>query len=397
MADYIAAMQHPSQAFAVAELQSAVSELDQFGLPIAATGASAVVFKADIRGTTHALRCFTTSASNAQRRYGELANHRRRHRLSALATTKWFDDAITVGGEAWPVVLMEWVPGMTLDLKVAETLSSSHGDLDRLAGAWRKLVERCAQTGMAHADLQHGNVIVEPSNRLRLVDFDGVWLEPLASLPPDERGHPNYQHPGRIRDGWWHGDVDGFSALCIYLSLKALARRPSLWQHHNEDNLIFTESDFAQPLGTPLWDELFAIDDDEITRLATTFSWQCLQDGDSQVTFDELLRWDSTPTRTPHTTRPKAPRADTADSAELLWPMTPERPSPPPPEAEAEAEAPQPTGAQTGDPSWWNAESGRPPPPGAVAGHGRANVPGYLPVILFVALVVVVLIAFAVA
>jgi cell division protein FtsI/penicillin-binding protein 2 len=61
---------------------------------------------------------------------------------------------------------------------------------------------RLQQADFAHGDLQHGNILVDTSSTLRLVDFDGSWISGFqGDPPPREPGHPNYQPAGR-KWGW---------------------------------------------------------------------------------------------------------------------------------------------------------------------------------------------------
>ncbi|QLQ08322.1 MAG: hypothetical protein HZY76_21580 [Anaerolineae bacterium] len=48
--------------------------------------------------------------------------------------------------------------------------------------------------GIAHGDLQHGNVLVA-ADELRLIDYDGMYVPPLSGRESHEIGHRNYQHP----------------------------------------------------------------------------------------------------------------------------------------------------------------------------------------------------------
>ena len=75
------------------------------------------------------------------------------------------------------MVKMRWVEGFTLNQFVADHI----GDRDllgRLAELWLRLAEQMHEVGIAHGDLQHGNVLLTPGTRanslaLKLVDYDG--------------------------------------------------------------------------------------------------------------------------------------------------------------------------------------------------------------------------------
>ena len=84
---------------------------------------------------------------------------------------------------------------------------------------------------------------------LKLIDYDGMYVPALAGTPSGELGHPNYQHPERLRRRAYNADVDRFSHLVIYSAVHCLlVGRRDLWQRFNNDeNLLFREQDFRRP------------------------------------------------------------------------------------------------------------------------------------------------------
>ena len=122
-----------------------------------------------------------------------------------------------------------------------------------LLDLWVKLSGRLRETGMAHADLQHGNVLLVPMGNgalgLRLIDYDGMYVPSLAGTNSHEVGHNAYQHPQRLRDGIYNAEVDRFSHLVIYSGIRCLiGGRTELWRRFNNgDNLLFRQSDFSRP------------------------------------------------------------------------------------------------------------------------------------------------------
>jgi hypothetical protein len=157
---------------------------------------------------------------------------------------------VLVAGRRYPVLVMEWVTGPTLDVYLEEVFERTEV-VRHLAAEWLRLMESLRAAGVAHGDLQHGNVIVE-RGALRLVDLDGMYVPALEGLASSEVGHQHYQHPARRADFFSPG-VDNFSALVVYLSLVALAARPALWHEHHDENLIFTRADFTDPDASALF------------------------------------------------------------------------------------------------------------------------------------------------
>ena len=155
-----------------------------------------------------------------------------------------------VGGERFPTLFMKWIEGPTLDLYLGQMLNR-HDVLLHLANEWLRVVGALQASGIAHGDLQHGNIIVE-HGRLRLVDHDGIFVTAMKGWSACEIGHQHYQHPQRDAHNF-DSNLDNFSSLTIYLSLLSLAERPSLWQEHHDENLLFTQADFLDPTSSSLF------------------------------------------------------------------------------------------------------------------------------------------------
>ena len=245
---YMEALQDPSSCFADPELAAAAAVLGPLGLPRAVSGNVATVFRLDgVDGRSWAVRCFVRPVDDERERYDAIAAH-----LEALSSS-WrvpFDLqplGIRVDGEWWPIVKMAWAPGTAL-LPWVERRLWDGPSLAYLAVRFAVLVERLRADGVAHGDLQHGNVLVAPGGDLRLVDYDGMWVPALAGRPGTERGHRSYQHPGRQRTDFGPG-LDTFSSWVIYVSLAALAADPLLWGRLDggDEALLLREHDLADP------------------------------------------------------------------------------------------------------------------------------------------------------
>ncbi|HEV2259533.1 MAG TPA: hypothetical protein VGS06_40995 [Streptosporangiaceae bacterium] len=301
--DYYKAVQSPAHCFTLERLRTATFAADELGLPIAAKGSSAVVFKADVGGDPQAVRCYIRSDAASQDRYGALGSYLAGHGdlTLHLPATIWLDDAIRVKGATWPVLQMGWVDGRTLEEYVRFLVEGSNvAALVALAARWRELVARMQDDKFAHGDLQHGNIMINQEGRLCLVDFDGVWIPELARMSaPSEFGHRNYQHPGREGPSGWGRWVDTFSALVIYLSLVALGKDPGLWLPlYNKDNLLLEKADFYSPFSTRAWVKLADLHDQEVDMLAMRLQECCAPTWVADQSLEAVLeRQRSTPTR----------------------------------------------------------------------------------------------------
>ena len=105
--------------------------------------------------------------------------------------------------------------------------------------------------------------------RLRLIDYDGLVVPALAQQPSGELGHPNYQHPQRLREGSGGTEVDRFAHLVIYTALRCLTvGGTALWNRYdNAENLLFREADFRQMGESKLWPELLSLPDSQAIAL----------------------------------------------------------------------------------------------------------------------------------
>ena len=250
---YQAAVQHPATAFSDPELQRASVATGRLGLPRAVAGNFAVTYQLTSGGRRWAVRCFHRDAADRPRRYAAISQA-----LGSLPApfvpVSYLPLGVRVGSIWFPVTKMAWLDGETLNRAVERRLGTPRAllELERRVIA---LVAALRQHGLAHGDLQHGNILVEPSGALRLVDYDGMYVPALRGLAACESGDPNYQHPDRRLQ--FDADLDRFAALVIVVALRALGAAPRLWATYNSgDNLLFRRADFVAPHQSTLFGEL---------------------------------------------------------------------------------------------------------------------------------------------
>jgi hypothetical protein len=241
-------------------LQRCQPAQDRFGLPLVASGNFAYAFKLRDPSSQRAVavRCFRAMIPDRDQRYELIDRHLRTHRESSLASFVFDPEGILVGGRRFPIVVMEWIEGPTLDLYIEQALSSK-AMLQALADQWLRTVRGLRNAQLAHGDLQHGNIIVR-DGCFRLIDLDAMYVPGMLGWRSNELGHVHFQHPRRDLNCFDLG-LDKFSALVIYLSLIALAEAPSLWQRYHDENLIFTRQDFNAPATSPLLAEVRRLGD----------------------------------------------------------------------------------------------------------------------------------------
>jgi predicted flap endonuclease-1-like 5' DNA nuclease len=165
---------------------------------------------------------------------------------------------------------MEWVKGELLNEYIRKHLGNSIALLD-LAKRWFSMVTALQAAGIAHGDLQHGNVVVV-NGELRLIDYDGMYVPTLAGRASNEVGHRNYQHPQRTEFDFGIS-TDNFAAWVIYITLLALSIDPGLWHRvqGGDEYLLFRREDFADPLSSATFALLSKHSDQRLETLANFF------------------------------------------------------------------------------------------------------------------------------
>ncbi len=273
--DYNEAIQNPQVAFSDAELKCGRIEVTPLGLPRARAGNFATVYRIDCGSKPYAVRCFRAHNPSQRDRYAAITTHLRSHRLPYTANFEFLGDGIRVGGAWYPILKMEWIEGENLISYVERHLTQANR-LVQLAATWNRMLTDLRQAGIAHGDLQHGNVLVVNGD-LRLVDYDGMFVPALKGKPDIELGHRNYQHPERT-DFDFGPYLDNFAGWVIYISLLALSIQPSLWRQLNggDECLLLRREDFSDPERSAAFQQLKGLKDVHIRTLAErleSFLW----------------------------------------------------------------------------------------------------------------------------
>jgi hypothetical protein len=162
-----------------------------------------------------------------QERYHEISKYLPQARLPFSVDFTYLPRGIRIGQACYPVLKMQWVEGFLLNEFVRNNLEKREL-LDDLGQLWLRMAKRLRAAGIAHGDLQHGNVILIPGKKarslaLKLIDYDGMYVPALANRKPGEVGHPAYQHPQRLDQAIYGPEVDRFAFLSIACALRALA------------------------------------------------------------------------------------------------------------------------------------------------------------------------------
>ena len=294
--NYDEAVQNLHHSMGDEELRTGQAALDDQQLPMVWAGSFASVYHINCpaTGKSWAMKCFTRDVSARQERYRHIAAHLQAAGLPFTVPFVYLERGIQVRGQWFPAVKMEWVEGQTLNRFVEESLDKPKM-LRQLRNLWPKLAARLREADIAHADLQHGNVLLVPSPdgklALKLIDYDGMYVPSLASTPSGELGHSNYQHPERLRQRAYNADVDRFSHLAIYTAVHCLKfGGQNLWrQFNNDDNLLFRVSDFQQPGASNIFSTLWDLRDAAVRAMVGRLILACGQPLDQTPLLDEII------------------------------------------------------------------------------------------------------------
>ncbi len=273
MSDYQETIQSPRACFTDPQLKCATPALNALGLPQPITGGFASVYRMQNGKGSWAVRCFLHRIADIRERYDLISRHLKKSPMKCMVGFDYLPEGIRVKGAWHPVVKMEWLDGDALNVHVRKNVGNAKA-LRKLADRWAELIDTLERAGIAHGDLQHGNILVR-DGQFRLIDYDGMYVPALKGRGSHEKGHPAYQHPQRT--GTHFGaEVDRFSALLIHTTLLAVAKEPKLWkQFDEEDNLLFRRSDLCTPAASPVFKALEGLGDADVAKLASCLRRAC--------------------------------------------------------------------------------------------------------------------------
>ena len=305
--EFSEAIQNPQLCFKGTDLETGTVSVNQRGMPLVYSGAFASVYPVSVGGSTFAVRCFTRELKDQQTRYNQLSEYLINVLPPSFVHFEYLEHGISLKGVWYPIVRMEWVEGESLSSFVGANVNDAD-TLRRAAAQWRGGPAASLRgLGIAHNDLQHGNVMVQADGRIRLVDYDGIFLPKFRGERSPELGHKNFQHPLRTAEDY-DAYVDNFPSLVVYLSVLAIASDPGLWAFYNDDNLIFTRDDYAAPGKSQLFKLLKKSSDQTVAKLTEQLEECCKQPAKDVPDLETILQ------SVPQSTAPPAAAASGATS-----------------------------------------------------------------------------------
>ena len=230
-------------------LSHLVPVLDKYGEPYRSSGAFAVVFKMkdEQTGKCYALKCFTEEQEGRAEAYRKIAEEFEFVDSSYITSVKYLEKELFVDSncedEEFPVLLMDWIEGETMETYIAANYTDTHA-MAMLCYRFCKMAAWLRSQSFAHGDIKPDNIMVRPDGTLTLVDYDGMFVPAMKGQKSPTIGTKDFSHPLRTIDDF-DETIDDFALASIALSLKAISLDPSLLKSYGaSDRLLFSAADY---------------------------------------------------------------------------------------------------------------------------------------------------------
>lgn len=259
-------------------------------------GQFAVAFKAKMKNKYYAVRCFQHATEKGIAKYKILSNYLKKKTIPWLSSFEYFDNEIIVGDKEYPVLLMDWVEGVDMHEFISENLYSNYWLL-QLQKALVSLSLDLEKEGIGHGDIQKGNVIVVKDKgalKLKLIDYDGMYVADMAGDESIELGKPDLQHPKRDKT-FFNEKMDRFSIWLILTAIEALKYDKILWDRisdggfNDESNFIFSFNDLNSTIHSLVFTKLSQSTHDSVKEYTSIFIKLCNEDI-NKISQPELLK-----------------------------------------------------------------------------------------------------------
>ena len=272
-------------------LSHLVPVLDKYGEPYRSSGAFAVVFKMkdEQTGKCYALKCFTEEQEGRAEAYRQIAEELEFVDSPYITSVKYLEKELFVDSncedEEFPVLLMDWIEGETMETYIAANYTDTHA-MSMLCYRFCKMAAWLRSQSFAHGDIKPDNIMVRSDGTLTLVDYDGMFVPAMKGQKSPTIGTKDFSHPLRTIDDF-DDTIDDFALASIALSLKAISLNPSLLQTYGaSDRLLFSAADYLDLSKSKTFTALQSLlADEEAKILMSMFLLACAQKNLSMCSF----------------------------------------------------------------------------------------------------------------
>ena len=240
------------------------------------------------------MKCFTKEQEGRAEAYKliteELAKVDSPYILSISYLEKeLFVDTTQTDDTEFPVLLMDWVEGMTLDKYLRDNLDDKYA-LEMLAYRFSKLAQWLISQSFAHGDLKPDNILVREDGTLVLVDYDGMYVPAMKGQKARELGSPDFRHPLRTENDF-DEHIDDFALLILTLTILIACESPSSFSFP-----ILTDKDFHYLNTSQSLKQIYPSNNAAINKIVSTIV-NCIIDNDISLPiliYDSIaknIRW----------------------------------------------------------------------------------------------------------
>ena len=248
LSEYVSAITHASEN--LDQLKHLEVVQDEHGEPYRSSGAFAVVFKMrDPRtGQLYALKCFTEEQEGRSEAYRKIEEELEVAGTTYFTSMRYYERELFVDSSVsseseFPVLLMDWVEGSTMELYIREHYRDSYA-MEMLCYRFCRLAAYLRSQPFAHGDVKPDNIMVSDTGTLTLIDYDGMFVPSMQGESSPTLGTEEFRHPLRTPE-LFDATIDDFALASIALSLRAIALDSQLLDLYGApDRLLFSASDY---------------------------------------------------------------------------------------------------------------------------------------------------------
>lgn len=272
--------------------------LNDIGQPVMTSGNFAVVFKMkdEHTGKIYAVKCFTREQEGREEAYRLIDKELKEVESSYLTSIRYIDKELFVDTNQsseteFPVLLMDWVEGKTLDKYLRENFGNNSA-LNLLVYRFRQLSQWLITQPFAHGDLKPDNILVREDGSLVLVDYDGMYVPAMSGQMARELGSTDFRNPHReVKE--FDENIDLFSLISIFVSLSIIADdSDTLARYGSADRLLFSSNDYLNLQTSELYNYIIksSSSNSRIRQLTEVLKKLCEgQPLTTKVVYDVLL------------------------------------------------------------------------------------------------------------
>lgn len=248
LSEYVSAITHASEN--LDQLKHLEVVQDEHGEPYRSSGAFAVVFKMrnPRTGQLYALKCFTEEQEGRAEAYRKIEEELEVAGTTYFTSMRYYERELFVDSSVsseseFPVLLMDWVEGSTMELYIREHYRDSYA-MEMLCYRFCRLAAYLRSQPFAHGDVKPDNIMVSDTGTLTLIDYDGMFVPSMQGESSPTLGTEEFRHPLRTPE-LFDATIDDFALASIALSLRAIALDSQLLdQYGAPDRLLFSASDY---------------------------------------------------------------------------------------------------------------------------------------------------------